>query len=232
MTIVLGMIGHNCSLIAADSRMMKSVFLDNGVPQNKIEVESDSFKKTFQASDNKIIGGVSGLMRFSQKTTSDHMAEIFNHVLPSHLSVEEYLDDACKLFKTRLLEIDEKEVTFQRRSVSFILSTFLSDDLKNFALYKISFNPTANTINYSIDKKPKKKLDKKGWEWEIIGDPDAFIATQHFCNSRYYESHQKDYGNMLSVATRAIKKGVSNSSFYYGSEYRCCGGETTIVQIR
>ncbi len=232
MTIVLGMIGHKYSLIAADSRLMNSIYLDQGVPQNDIEVKSDSFNKTFKAADGNIIGGFSGLMNFSGKTSGAHMEEILNQVLPSHVNIDKHLDIACKLFKARLLEINEKEVMFSCRSVSFILSTSLEDNLKNFALYKICFTPKANTINHSIDKKPNKKLKSKEWDWEIIGDSDALSAIQELCNKLYYESHQRNYGSMLSVARRAIKKGISNSSFYYGAEHRSCGGETAIVQIR
>ncbi len=232
MTIVLGMIGHNYSLIVTDSRLMSSVILDNGVPQNEIKIESNSFNKTFKAADGNIIGGFSGLMRFSGKTSGVHMGEILNQVLPSHRNIDKCLENVCEDFMTRLLEIDETEVAFQHRSVSFILSTSLGYNFQQFALYNVCFSPSEKTIGYSINKKSKKKLNAKTWDWEIIGDTDALNAAQKHCNTLYYASHKRDFGNMLSIAKRSIKKGVSNSSFYRGSKYRSCGGETAIVQIR
>lgn len=230
MTAILGIIGHRSSIIAADGRVFKSFDLENGKPKEPIEIETESFNKTFSTSNRRIVGGYSGLMRFSDKTTGQHLEEIFNQYQYEYLSIEAHLNAICGAFQQKLL-LTEK-IIFNFRNVSVIFSTFQNEDYKKFILYKLSFqNISEHKIEYSIESKLQHPKENN-LDWYIVGDQQATSRIQEFCYKDYNKTPKRDFNYMESLAKRALKVGKDGASDYFNSGLKTCGGDTKIVTIK
>lgn len=233
MTAIIGIIGLRGSVIASDGRVFASFNKDtNGKPSSEVKIETDEYDKTFKTVNGKIIGGCAGLIRFSGKTTNEHLVDILSEYETDHYSLEKHLPEICDKFKALLESINENEVTFSARVVDIILSTYTKKDVTGFAIAAFRFSPNENKIYYNKIGETKYCSKKHKLNWTIIGDTKAADSMQIFCDRENGAcTGNPNYGFILSLAKRSNKKGNDNSSDYYNSGHQSCGGATFVQGI-
>ena len=134
MSIIIGFVADNCGVVASDSRLTAGAKFDNGIVIKKSSPISDAFDKTFSLNDGKIIGAVTGTMKFNEKTIAVHLEEILVNESSQNDSLEEAIVCLKNNLKERMEHILNEEILFKFRAIDLILIASYSGNIKDLKI--------------------------------------------------------------------------------------------------
>ena len=228
MSIIIGIISETCALVASDGRIFSGATFVNGIRTNDAIISNEEFDKTFKLNDGRIIGCVSGLMKFQDKTIEEHLQEIINNNTDSSNLL---IDVITKSLKVKIENISSIEVGFSFRKIDLIL--IMNSDigaLNDLKLYAIRIKP--NSINNAIEFEKVDLVPQLGQvTWQLFGDTEAQKIIVSFLNDQIKQLKLIDEKPLRSLLYKAIRLGIKYSLSHPDGYEQSCGGKVFVKSL-
>ncbi|WP_026968205.1 hypothetical protein [Algoriphagus terrigena] len=228
MTIIVGIVTKSSAVVASDGRISSGAVYEGEIQKSKSSVQSDEFDKTFSLKNGKLIGAISGTMRFQHKSTIEHIESLVqeNSLIP--YSLDELAKCICAGLKSGLLEVSNEEVLFRFRSIDLILigpkSHFdLTYQMKSC---RIKPNEASASIDYTIDTVDPVKDDHA--HWQLFGDDNSQSMVNAFLKREVGLLTKRDEKTLRSISYKAIRHGIKYSTVSKSGDHQTCGGKVYV----
>lgn len=228
MTIIIGLITKSSALVASDGRILSGAYYEGDIQKRKSTVESDEFDKTFSLKNGKIIGAISGLMRFQDKTTIEHIKSIAqeNYIVP--YSLDKLANCICKELKSGLVVVSDEEILFQFRSLDLILIGHKSDLDLTYQIKSCRIKASAKNrnIDYTIDT--IDPVINNHVYWQLFGDESSQSKVHIFLNREIGLLNKQNINTLRPIAYKAIRLGIKHSMVSIFGDHQTCGGKVYV----
>jgi hypothetical protein len=229
MSIIIGIVTHNCALVACDGRISTGALFEKDKRIKDSKVIRDNFDKTFVLEDNKVIGVVAGTMSFESKSIGEHLKELYTskQKLP-----ETSIEDLCESLKGRLTQITSNEIAFTFRKLDLILITSVSGKHKNMKIQARRFYPNSDNTLIEIEKSEIYPKIQGQVAWQLYGDDSSQKTINKFLETEIQKISSLDEKALRSLLYKAIRLGIKESEKSKDGNYLNCGGKVFVKSIK
>jgi hypothetical protein len=231
MSIIIGFVNKTYAVVASDGRISTGALYEGETLIAKSIIQSDEFDKTFSFKNGKLIGAVSGIMRFKGKSTIEHIESIVNENNLSPFSMGDLAKKVCEGLKQGLLNTSSEEILFRFRSIDLILIGPKSDSDYTNQLKSCRINPdeTLTNIEYTVNTIDPISNDLA--HYQIFGDDAAQSIVNPFLQKEIGLCKKIDADSLRSISYKAIRLGIKNSTSIKHGDHKSCGGKVYVKNI-
>jgi len=202
-SVALAIISNKSVVVASDSRVI----------HDGQKILSDCFNKTFSIPDKSVLGAYTGTMCFCGKSVGEHINEIVKNECKNMSSMEEMITIIAQSFSIRMKNISEEEVGFCHRKIDLLIAD-------THTLYWVRFEPNKDNEEICFTSPCKY------YPYCVCGDDNAREATSKVLKEKENCIETMQAKNLISLAKRAIQKGIDNAGSHPQNPQICsCGGK-------
>ena len=219
MSVIIALISNRAGIVTSDGRIFGPALLDGGKVTRLASIESESFDKTFSLDRGKVIGALSGLIRFSGKTLSEHVSDVAAPLLCRSGDLQALTNEIEKEVSQRLAHIDTHEVIFSCRKLDLLLVAGMSLGKADMRIVSIRFYPKDNVIaseSECVAAYQKVQYYARG-EDKAVAAARGILAKNHAPNS--------DTAFLKKLATQTIRVAIKTSGTHEHGSALACGGQ-------
>jgi hypothetical protein len=221
MTIALGLITKDFGLVSSDGRLIDGAKFEGGQVSENAKIRTDTYNKTFTLIEDTVIGVVSGLMEFQEKSTPVHLKEIVDNECKEIRSIEEKFKCLVQQMKLRLEDKSNAEIIFKYRGLDLVLVTINKKFKFKYKLFHFKFYPDETIGEIKIvAKEPIIPFENKAY-WMIVGDESSAKIVDVVLKT----SKGTDKKVISKVVDRAINEGIIHSQKNEYGDFQNCGGK-------
>ncbi len=223
MTVIVALISKKDGFVASDGRIFSPVYIQDGKTVGTAQISNDYFNKTFCLYNGKIVGCFAGIMKFSEKTISEHVSEIENSSLFSDIG--SFKDELKGEMLNRLTAISCQEIIFCRRKLNVVLVGGKNLKRSDMRIISLEFYPDGKQIGCREKVVKSEDIPSNQLGFYTQGDAKAISKVKELI------SHN---GTGITTANRLeefiktlVKEGIMAADYHPdGNGTDCsCGGK-------
>lgn len=232
MSIIMGVLGKNCGVVASDGRLTGEATYESNVLTKTAPILSDNFDKTFEFNDHKIIGACAGIMHIDNNPIKVHIAEALSK-FGTAASLQLKLDAIYNLLQARLEQMADSQALFRFRKLDLILIGTESGRSADLKLYPAQIKPNSSNTLIIVRKGDVLSQPKvaKRINWQLYGDEAARTAVKQHLDIVLANNEGVSEKQIRSLMYPAIKIGIINSGKSEFGDHQSCGGKSFVKSI-